>query len=131
MIALGTSAVVERDITAADVAAFAVLSLDDNPLHTDEAFAAGSIYGRCIAHGMLGLALVSGVLTKLCGHGNIWLSSQFNFCNPVFVGDHLRCSAILTAYDRRDVGEVTFLVSRGDVVVLTGSARCFLPAGNR
>ena len=41
----------ERVITAEDVAAFAEVSGDHNPLHTDPAYGAQTIFGKCIAHG--------------------------------------------------------------------------------
>ena len=51
-----------RQVTQADVEAFAAVSGDDNPLHLDPDYAAGTRFGRPIAHGVLGLAIVTGLL---------------------------------------------------------------------
>lgn len=50
-----------RTITEADVAAFAGLSGDFNPLHTDATFAATTQFGERIAHGMLTVAISTGM----------------------------------------------------------------------
>ena len=50
-----------RTITEADVVAFAGLSGDFNPLHTDATFAATTPFGQRIAHGMLVMAIATGM----------------------------------------------------------------------
>ncbi len=50
-----------RTVTEADVVNFAGLSGDFNPLHIDETFAAGTPYGKRIAHGMLIAAMAGGM----------------------------------------------------------------------
>jgi len=50
-----------RTVTEADVVAFAGLSGDFNPLHTDASFAQGTPFGERIAHGMLVAAMASGM----------------------------------------------------------------------
>lgn len=51
-----------RTITEYDVAAFAGLSGDFNPLHMDEEYAkTQSIFGKRIAHGMLGPVIMTGL----------------------------------------------------------------------
>lgn len=50
-----------RTVTEADVVAFAGLSGDFNPLHTDETFARSTPFGARIAHGMLSAAMATGM----------------------------------------------------------------------
>jgi acyl dehydratase len=50
-----------RTVTEADVAAFAGLSGDFNPLHTDETFARQGPFGTRVAHGMLVAAIGTGL----------------------------------------------------------------------
>jgi acyl dehydratase len=50
-----------RTVTEADVVAFAALSGDYNPLHTDARFAATTPFGERIAHGMLTVAISTGM----------------------------------------------------------------------
>jgi acyl dehydratase len=51
-----------RTVTEADVVAFACLSGDMHPQHTDAAWAASSMFGERIAHGMLVASLALGLL---------------------------------------------------------------------
>lgn len=50
-----------RTVTESDVVAFAGLSGDFNPLHTDATFAATTPFGERIAHGMLVAAMSTGM----------------------------------------------------------------------
>lgn len=50
-----------RTVTEADVVAFAGLSGDFNPLHTDADFAGTTPFGERIAHGMLTVAISTGM----------------------------------------------------------------------
>lgn len=54
-----------RTITEADVVNFAGLSADYNALHVDADFAATTLHGGRIAHGLLVLAISSGLCTRL------------------------------------------------------------------
>ena len=62
-----------RTVTETDVVNFAGLSGDYNPLHTDAAFAAASPFGQRIAHGLLVVAFVSGLLARLSRRNRLGL----------------------------------------------------------
>jgi acyl dehydratase len=82
-----------RTVTEADVAAFAGLSGDFNPLHTDEEFAKTTIYGQRIAHGLLGLAIVTGLKQRLgISEGSViaFLGLTWDFLRPLRIGDTVR-----------------------------------------
>jgi 3-hydroxybutyryl-CoA dehydratase len=51
-----------RDVSEADIAAFATLTGDTHPQHVDAAWAAGSRFGEQIAHGLLVLSFASGLM---------------------------------------------------------------------
>ena len=53
-----------RTVTETDLVAFAGLSGDYNQLHVDAAYAAATTHGERIAHGLLVLAIVSGLSTR-------------------------------------------------------------------
>ena len=53
-----------RTVTEADIVIFAGLSGDYNILHTDAEFMKSSTFGERIAHGLLGLAIQSGLFTR-------------------------------------------------------------------
>jgi acyl dehydratase len=85
---VGDSAEVSRTITDEDIRAFAELTGDRNPVHLDDEYAAGTRFGRRIAHGMLGASLISALLAnELPGSGTVYLSQQLRFVAPVFPGD--------------------------------------------
>lgn len=79
---------ISHKVTQSQLAKYADASGDHNPLHLDEAFAAGTLYGRTIAHGMLILAFVSETMTK--SFGRAWMCDgrmRAKFRAPVFPGD--------------------------------------------
>src|SRR4051794_26861660 len=89
--AVGQSASLERTIRAEDVARFVELTGDDNPVHVDDAYAAGLGLPARVVHGMLTGGYISTVIgTLLPGPGALWMSERFNFRAPVFVGDTVR-----------------------------------------
>ena len=53
-----------RTITETDVVLFAGLSGDFNPLHVDHKSAAESAFGRPVAHGLLGMAIATGLSSQ-------------------------------------------------------------------
>jgi acyl dehydratase len=82
-----------RTITETDVVMFAGFSGDYNPLHTDAEFAKETIFGERIAHGMLGLSVVSGLAWRtgfMEGTADALMSVQCKFRNPVKFGDTIR-----------------------------------------
>lgn len=54
-----------RTVTETDIVMFAGLSGDYNPLHTDSEFCKNTIFGEKIAHGLLGLSILTGLSTRL------------------------------------------------------------------
>ena len=72
-----------RTVTEADVVNFAGLSADYNSLHIDAEFAASTPHGGRIAHGLLVLAITSGLCTRL---------PLMKFLEPSILGlAHLEC----------------------------------------
>lgn len=87
-----------RTVTAADVAAFAGLTGDHNPLHVDPEFAAAGPYGRPVAHGLLGLAVAVGLVEQTRVHEGTTLAMlellSWSFRRPLPVGGQV--SAVMT-----------------------------------
>jgi len=85
---LGQSETYEKEVKNTDVIGFAELSGDRNPIHLSEHFAAKTIFGGRIAHGLYTASLISAVIgTRLPGPGAIYLSQTLNFKAPVKIGD--------------------------------------------
>ena len=99
-LAVGMEASYAKKITNDDVLAFADLSGDTNPVHLDDAYAAGTMFKQRIAHGFLTASLFSTVLgTKLPGPGCIYLSQSLKFRAPVHIGDEVVATGKITSLD--------------------------------
>lgn len=104
----------ERTMTEGDIAAFAELSGDFNPLHMDEAFAKANIFGQRIAHGLLGLSIASGLKTDEPMYYILAFKEvSWKFKRPIFIGDkiHLESKAVEKT-DARMPGTGDVLVER-------------------
>lgn len=87
-IEVGDEASLHHTILAEDVAAFAALTGDYNPLHMDPAYATGTEFGRPVVHGMLSASFISTLIGMLLpGPGALWTGQTLNFRAPAFVGD--------------------------------------------
>ena len=81
---------VSRTITQGRLVAYSAASGDDNPLHLDAGFAAGTRFGGIIAHGMLTLAFISEMMTAYLGES--WLaggSLRVRFKGAAYLGDQV------------------------------------------
>ena len=86
----GDLPVVARAITQKSLTAYAAASGDDNPLHLDAGFAAGTRFGGIIAHGMLTLAFISEMMTAHLGER--WLiggSLRARFKGAAYLDDRV------------------------------------------
>src|SRR5512141_1984503 len=107
------------------VRAFASLTGDTNPVHLDDAYAAGTRFGRRIAHGMIAAGLISATLANdLPGPGTIYLSQTLQFKAPVYPGDMLTTTVEVKSArpDKPIVTLTTTCKNQSDVVVLEGEA---------
>ena len=69
-----------------NVATFAQITGDNNPIHLDADFAAKTIFGKPIVHGFYSASVFSMVFgTKFPGEGTIYLYQDMKFLAPVFV----------------------------------------------
>jgi 3-hydroxybutyryl-CoA dehydratase len=80
-----------RTINEADIQAFAGLSGDYNPLHTDAVFAQSTSFGARVAHGLLILAIASGLADRTGFIEGTAIAFReildWKFSLPVFIGD--------------------------------------------
>ncbi|HVC19079.1 MAG TPA: MaoC/PaaZ C-terminal domain-containing protein [Vicinamibacterales bacterium] len=82
-----------RTVSDADVAAFAAVSGDRNPLHLDEDYARGTAFGGRVAHGALGLAVATGLMSQTgitAGTLVALLEIDWRFKAPIRPGDTVR-----------------------------------------
>lgn len=127
---VGDAAELMREITEEDIAAFALISGDYNPAHTDPVYAAATQFHSVIAHGMLGGALISSLLgTRLPGPGTVYLGQSLRFRRPIHAGDKVVAKVVVEDVDIQ-CGKVRLLCTctngKGEVAI-TGNAEVLAP----
>jgi 3-hydroxybutyryl-CoA dehydratase len=120
---VGETATNEVTVTEETIEAFAELSGDENPIHLDDEYAAETMFGGRVAHGIISAAVVSGALAGLSGD-IVYLSQELSFEKPVFPGETVAASVsvIDDLGGDRLVVETTATVPERDERVLSGEA---------
>jgi len=127
-VAVGQRATRSLTLTAAHVRAFAEISGDYNPLHFDEAFAARTKFGRLVVQGGLTTGLLHALVAMdMPGPGTVFLSQNWKFTAPVFIGDTITAEAeVISKHASKPVVELRVQIRRDDgTTVLEGEAWCF------
>lgn len=114
--------------TAEDVETYSKLTGDRNPLHFDAGFTSRTRFKELLVQG----GLTTGVLHALVamdlpGPGTVFLSQNWKFTGPVFIGDTVTAEAtVLSVHATKPVTQLAIKVTRqtGDVV-LEGEAWCY------
>lgn len=127
---IGLSRHLVKEVTDRDIALFAEVSTDHNPVHMDDDYAKGTIFHGRIAHGILTAALISAVIgEQLPGHGTIYLGQTLKFLAPVRPGDSVRAEVTVAEIDitkRRVTLDCVCTVGR--TKVLMGQATVLAPS---
>lgn len=127
---IGLARSVSKTISDEDIALFAQVSTDHNPVHLDEDYARDTIFAGRVAHGMLTASLISAVIgEQLPGHGSVYLKQDLKFLAPVRPGDRVTASVTVADIDhsRRRV-TLDCLCRVGDTEVLKGEALVLAPS---
>jgi len=85
-----------RTVTETDIVMFAGVAGDFNPLHTDAEFAKKTPFGARVAHGLLGLAMASGLALRLgflVETVEAFRELTWKFSKPTYIGDTLHVVA--------------------------------------
>ena len=122
-----------RTVTEADIVLFAGLSGDYNIVHTDAEFMKGSIFGERIAHGLLGLAIQSGLLSRaMTPYATVAFGGlRWKFKAPIKIGDTIRVRARVvskheTKPDRGTVVLDRVVLNQRDEVVQEGDTELII-----
>lgn len=118
--------------TTEHVKTFAELIGDYNPLHFDEAFAANTKFKRLVVQGGLTTGLLHTLVAMdMPGPGTVFLSQNWKFTAPVFIGDTVTAEAeVVSLHESKPVSQLKIKLTRQDgQTVLEGEAWCyrFLP----
>ena len=132
-IAVGQRASRSLTLTAEHVRQFAEISGDLNPLHFDPAFAARTKFGRLVVQGGLTTGLLHALVAMdMPGPGTVFLSQNWKFTAPVYIGDTITAEAAgISVHPSKPVTELRVQIRRSDgTTVLEGEAWCFTFAGS-
>ena len=129
---IGQKASRTMTVTTEHVRKYAEITGDYNPLHFDEAFVSKTKFGRLVAQG----GLTTGILHALVamdmpGAGTVFLSQNWKFTAPVYIGDTITAEAeVLSVHATKPVCQLRVVIRRdGGEVVLEGEAWCYTFSG--
>jgi len=122
---------VARAVTESDIVSFAGLSGDYNIIHTDAVHASKTTFGQRIAHGLLCMAIASGLANRTGVIEGTAIAFReirnWKFSQPVFIGDtiHIQMDVTETKHMPRLNGGMVALqmsvINQDDHVVMKGT----------
>ena len=130
-LAEGRKAAWSFTVTDADMAAFAALSGDVNPLHTDDAFArARGFEGRVVYGALLAAQLSRLVGMEMPGRDGVFLGMDVSFAKPVYVGRPVDLTAeIVEASEAASMIVMKVQMRSDDRLVARGKVEAILRHG--
>ncbi|MBF0377263.1 MAG: MaoC family dehydratase [Desulfamplus sp.] len=106
---------ISRTFTDDDVAMFAKISGDYNPVHFDERFAKAKNFSAPICHGLLTASLITEIGGQIA-----WLASgmKFRFKAPVYVGETITCTWVITEIDKKCRAKASITITKQDGITV-------------
>ena len=127
-VAVGQRASRRLRLTPDHVKTFAQLTGDYNPLHFDPEFVARTKFGKLVVQGGLTTGLLHALVAMdLPGPGTVFLSQNWKFTAPVYIGDTITAEAeVVSVHESKPVCQLRIRVARqtGETV-LEGEAWCY------
>jgi acyl dehydratase len=127
-VAVGQKARRGLALTAEHVATYARLTGDYNPLHFDADFVARTKFGKLVVQGGLTTGLLHALVAMdLPGPGTVFLSQNWKFTAPVYIGDTITAEVeVVSVHESKPVCQLKIRVARqtGETV-LEGEAWCY------
>lgn len=120
---------ITRRFTSLEIAAFASISRDYNPVHCDSEYAAQKGMRAPIAHGLLTASLVTEIGGQI---GWLAMDMSFRFRRPVYPEETLTCTWVIREIDGngRAMADVA-IVNEAGVTVLEAETTGVLPDANQ
>jgi len=127
-LSVGQRATRSITLTEDHVRAYAQMTGDFNPLHFDSAFVARTKFKRLVVQGGLTTGLLHALVAMdMPGPGTVFLSQNWKFTAPVFIGDTITGEAVVVSvHETKPVTQLKIRVARlPDETVLEGEAWCY------
>lgn len=115
-------------LTAGHVRAYAEMTGDYNPLHFDEEFTSRTKFEKLVVQGGLTTGLLHALVAMdMPGPGTVFLSQNWKFAAPVFIGDTITAEAeVLSVHATKPVTQLKMTIRRQEgETVLEGEAWCY------
>jgi acyl dehydratase len=128
VVTVGQRASRSLTLTSEQVSKFAEISGDYNPLHFDPAFASRTRFGRLVVQGGLTTGLLHALVAMdMPGPGTVFLSQNWKFTAPAYIGDTITAEAeVVSVHPSKPVTQLKVRVARNDgTILLEGEAWCF------
>lgn len=125
---VGQKASRSLSLTNEHVKQYAEITGDYNPLHFDESFAEKTKFKRLVVQGGLTTGLLHALVAMdMPGPGTVFLSQNWKFVAPVFIGDVITAEAtVISVHESKPVSQLGIKISRQDgEIVLEGEAWCY------
>ncbi|MFL2646244.1 MAG: MaoC family dehydratase [Dehalococcoidia bacterium] len=123
---VGSSAEFSKQITPENIATFAEITGDTQPLHTDPTFGVKTRFKKPIAHGMIGAGIISAAIGVNLAPGKVvvYLGQNMQFRAPVYPGDTITAVVEVTELDieRNRVSLSTKVNNQEGTEVIRGDA---------
>jgi acyl dehydratase len=127
-ISVGQKATRSITLTIDHVKTYADLSGDYNPLHFNEDFVAKTKFEKLVVQGGLTTGLLHALVAMdMPGPGTVFLSQNWKFTAPVFIGDTITAEAeVLSVHESKPVTQLSITIkSQNGETVLEGEAWCY------
>ncbi len=115
-------------LTANHVKTYAALTGDYNPLHFDKEFVAKTKFKKLVVQGGLTTGLLHALVAMdMPGPGTVFLSQNWKFTAPVYIGDTITAEAeVISVHKTKPVTQLKIKVTRQNGEnVLEGEAWCY------
>lgn len=125
---IGQKAVRSITLTAEHVKTYAELTGDYNPLHFDQDFTSKTKFKNLVVQGGLTTGLLHALVAMdMPGPGTVFLSQNWKFTAPVFIGDTITAEAeVLSVHATKPVTQLKMTITRqSGETVLEGEAWCY------
>ncbi len=122
---VGSKASIKKIFHQEEVLSFSKSSMDENPIHFDQAYAANTIFKKCIVQGPLVASLIGGVLgSELPGQGTIYMAQTSKFLKPVFIDEEITVNVEITNIrdDKNIITLRTWVIKEDGSCALDGEA---------
>ena len=125
---IGQKAVRSITLTAEHVKTYAEMTGDYNPLHFDQNFTSKTRFKKLVVQGGLTTGLLHALVAMdMPGPGSVFLSQNWKFTAPVFIGDTITAEAeVLSVHATKPVTRLKMTITRqSGETVLEGEAWCY------